>query len=97
MAPDGPPLFLLEHHHQQAMEADVTRMHRALTSAVMRLAHTGAPLRIVSAVFVPDQTRCLYLVEAPVAGQVVSATDTAGLSNGMVREVVRLDDMSPGP
>jgi hypothetical protein len=95
MAPERLPQFLLEHNYQQATEADLIGMHRALTGAVKRLARAGAPLRIVSAVFVPDQARCLYLVEAAVAGQVVEATDIAGLSHGMVRPVVRLDDMSP--
>jgi hypothetical protein len=90
-------LFLLEQNNEQATAADLTRIHRALTSAVMRLAHAGAPLRIVSAVFVPDQARCLYVVEAAAAGQVVEATDIAGLPNGKVRQVVRLDDMSPPP
>ena len=79
------------------MAADLTRMHRALTGAVVRLAHAGAPLRIVSAVFVPDQSRCLYLVEAAVADEVVEATDIAGLADGTVRPVVRLDGMSPHP
>jgi hypothetical protein len=94
MAPDRPSLFLLEHKYERAAEADLVRVHRALTSAVRRLVRGGTHLRIVSAVFVPDQARCLYLVEAAVAGQVVEATDVAGLLNGMVHRVVRLDDMS---
>ncbi len=97
MASDRPSLFLLEHNYEQATAADLARMHRALTRAVMRLAHAGAPLRIVSAVFVADQARCLYVVEAAVAGQVVEATEIAGLSHGKVRPVVRLDDMPPQP
>ena len=97
MASDRLPLFVLEHNYGQATEADVTRMHRAFTRAVMRLARAGAPLRVVSAVFVPDQVRCLYVVEAAVAGQVVEATDIAGLSHGTVWPVVGLDDMSPPP
>ena len=95
MAPDRPSLFLLllEHRYVRAAEADLVRMHRALTSAVRRLAHGGTHLRIVSAVFVPDQAQSQYLVEAAAAGQVVEATDIAGLPNGMVHRVVRLDDV----
>jgi hypothetical protein len=92
MAPDRLSLFLLEHSYEQA-EADLARMHRALTLAVIRLVDGGAPLRIIAAGFVPDQERCFYLVEAAVAGQVVEATDVAGLANCQVRPVVRLDDM----
>jgi hypothetical protein len=94
MASDRPSLFLLEHSYEHPTEADLTRMHRALTHAFMRLAHAEAPARIVSAVFVPDQAQSQYLVEAGAAGQVVEATDIAGLLNGMVHRVVRLDDMS---
>jgi hypothetical protein len=72
-------------------------MHRALTRAVVRLVDGGAQLRVVSAVFVPDQSRCLYVVEAAGAGQVVEATDIAGLLNGVVWPVVRLDDLSRRP
>jgi hypothetical protein len=93
MASNRPSLFLLE--HQQAAEADLARMHRALTLAVVRLVNNGAPLRIIAAVFVPDQARCLYVVEAAIAGQVVEASDVAGLANTTVRPVLRLDDMPP--
>jgi hypothetical protein len=94
MAPDRPSLFLLEHKYQRAAEADLVRVHRALTSAVRRLGRGGTHLRIVSAVFVPDQAQSQYLIEAATAAQVVDATDIAGLLNGMVHRVVRLDDMS---
>ena len=98
MTPDRPGLFLLDHHYGQATEADLARMYRALTRAATRLTRPGTPpLRIVSAVFVPDENRCLYLVEAAVADLVTEATDIAGLSNGTVRPVVSLDDMSPRP
>ncbi len=91
-------LFLLEHNYGQATEADLARMYRALTRAVTRLSRAApAPLRIVSAVFVPDDNRCVYLIEAPAGDHVVKATDIAGLSNDTVRPVVQLDDMSPRP
>jgi hypothetical protein len=91
-------LFLLEHNYGQATEADLARMYRALTRAVTRLSRAAPPpLRIVSAVFVPDDNRCLYLVEAAVADLVTEATDIAGLSNGTIRPVVSLDDMSLRP
>lgn len=95
MAPDRPSLFLLEHSYEQAAEADLARMHRALTLAVIRLFDAGTPLRVVAAVFVPDLERCCYVIEAAVADQVVEATDVAGLANWKVRPVVRLDDMPP--
>jgi hypothetical protein len=95
MATDRPSLFLLEHSYEQVAEADLARMHRALTLAVIRLVDGGAPLRIVAGVFVPDQARCFYVVEAAVADQVVEATDVAGLANYKVRPVFRLDDMPP--
>jgi hypothetical protein len=93
MTSDRPSLFLLEHSYEQAAEADLARMHRALTLAVIRLVDGGTPLRIVAGVFVPDQARCFYVLEAAVADQVVEATDVAGLANCQVRPVVRLDDM----
>lgn len=96
MASDRPALFLLERSYEQAAEPDLARMHRALSLAVVRLVDGGAPLRIVAAVFVPDQERCFYVVEAAFAGQVVEAIDVAGIANCKVRHVVRLDDM-PSP
>jgi hypothetical protein len=97
MTSDRPSLFLLERNYGPATEADLARMHRALTRAVMRLARAGMPLRIVNAVFVPDQARCLYVVEAAVANQVVEASNIAGLANGTVRPAIRLEDMSLRP
>lgn len=93
MASRRPSLFLLEHSYEQVTEADLARMHRALKLAVIRLVDGGTPLRIVAGVFVPDQARCFYVVEAAVADQVVEATDVAGLANYKVRSVFRLDDM----
>jgi hypothetical protein len=95
MTSDRPSLFLLEHSYEHAAEADLARMHRALTLAVIRLVDGGTPLHIVAGVFVPDQARCFYVVEAAVADQVVEATDVAGLANCQVRPVVWLDDMPP--
>jgi hypothetical protein len=96
VALDGRRLFLLEHSYQQATQADLARMYRALTGAVTRLAGAGAPVRIASAVFVPDQARGIYLVEAAAADQVIKAADIAGLATGTVRPAIRLDDMSLG-
>jgi hypothetical protein len=90
---DRTPLFLLEHNDEQATVADLTRIHRAFAHAVARLGERGIPVRIVSAVFVRDQARCLYVVEATAAEQVVEALDIAGLLNGVVRPAVRLEDV----
>lgn len=95
MALDRSSLFLVEHNYQHAAGADLVRMHRALIRAVDRLIDSGVPLHILSAVFVPEQSRCLYVVEAAAAGQVVEATDIAGLLNGTVWPIVRLDELSP--
>jgi len=86
-------LFLLEHQLERPTEADLARMHRALTGAVARLLRAGTRLHVVSAVFVPDQGRSQYLVEAAVADQVLRAADLAGLPIGRVRPVVRLDHL----
>ena len=95
MALDRSSLFLVEHNYEDAAKADLVRMHRALIRAVDRLTDSGVPLRILSAVFVTEQSRCLYVVAAAAAGRVVEATDMAGLLNGMVWPVVRLDALSP--
>ncbi len=92
MVPDRPPLFLLEHRPDRPTGADLARMHRSLVHAIRRLARAGAPVRFVGAVFVPDDSRCLYVLQAAPPGHVVEAADIAGVSVQRVSRIVQLTD-----
>jgi len=92
MVPDRPPLFLLEHRPDRPTGADLARMHRSLVHAIQRLARSGTPVRFLSAVFVPDDSRCLYVLEAASPGHVVEVADIAGVSVQRVSRIVQLTD-----
>ncbi len=92
MVPDRPPLFLLEHRPDRPTGADLARMHRSLVHAIRRLARCGTPVRFISAVFVPDDSRCLYVLEAATPRQVVEVADIAGVSIQRVSRIVQLTD-----
>ncbi len=58
---------------------DVSGMCRALRHAVIRLQASGIAVRWCGALHLPDQARCLCLVEADQRASAVLARDTAGL------------------
>ena len=92
MIRDRPPVFLLEHRAGRPSGADLARMHRSLVHAIRRVARSGAPVRFLSAIFVPDDSRCLYVLEAASPGQVVEVADIAGVSMPRVCPIVQLTD-----
>ena len=58
---------------------DVRSICQALRHAVIRLQASGTVVRWCGALHLPDQARCLCLVEAADRGSAVLARDTAGL------------------
>ena len=92
MIPDRSTVFLLEHHPDRPTATDLVRMHRSLVHAIRRVARCGTPVRFISAIFVPDDSRCLYVLEAASPGQVVEVADIAGVSIHRVCPIVQLPD-----
>ncbi len=74
-----PALFLVELRGAAAGADDVAGMCRALRHAVTRLEASGTAVRWCGALHLPDQARCLFLVEADQRASAVLARDTAGL------------------
>jgi hypothetical protein len=79
--PDGndTALFLVELRTVPTGTDDVAGICRALRHAVTRLQDAGTVVRWHGAVHLPDQARCLCLVEAADRGSAVLVRDTAGL------------------
>jgi hypothetical protein len=93
----GPAMFLLEHRVGSIGEQDLARMHRVLLHAVARLVAAGVSIRYAHGLFVPDDRRCVYLLEAADPASVVRAGDIAGLPLARVRSVVDLASLAqPG-
>ena len=92
MIPDRSTVFLLEHHPNRPTATDLARMHRSLVHAIRRVARSGTPVRFISAIFVPDDSRCLYLLEPASPGQVVQVADIAGVPIQRVARIVQLTD-----
>ncbi|MGY1712573.1 hypothetical protein ACI8AC_23990 [Geodermatophilus sp. SYSU D00758] len=80
----APALFLVELRAGAGGASDVRGMCRALRHAVSRLRNAGIDVRWCGALHLPDQARCLCLVEAEHRASVVLARDTAGLPAGSV-------------
>ena len=75
----APILFLVELRAVAAEVDEVSGMCRALQHAVARLQASGTAVRWCGALHLPDQARCLCLVEADQRASAVLARDTAGL------------------
>jgi hypothetical protein len=86
----GPAVFLLEYRVGAAGEADLARMHRVLLHAVARLAANGVAIRYAHGLFVPDDRRCVCLLEATDPASVARAADIAGLPLALVRSAINL-------
>jgi hypothetical protein len=72
-------------------------MHQVLLHAVARLAAAGVSIRCIHGLFVPDDRRCVYLLEAADPATVARASDIAGLPLAQVRAVIDLASLSqPG-
>ena len=83
---DGGGLFLVV-VGSRSSSRDVVAMHRALHSAVTRLAAGGTAIRWCSALLLTDVCRCLCLVAAASRSDVVRARDVAALPAASVHPV----------
>ena len=72
-------LYLVEFQGRPAVSRDVVDMEAALRGAVARLSAGGTEIRWCGAWLLVDTCRCLCLVQAARASDVVLARDTASL------------------
>ncbi|SHN71413.1 hypothetical protein SAMN05660350_01897 [Geodermatophilus obscurus] len=77
-------LFLVQFRSCPPSVGDVVEMHRALHRAVTRLGSAGTAIRWCAAWLLPDDCRCLCLVQAAREADVVRARDLAALSTASV-------------
>jgi hypothetical protein len=77
-------LFLVQFRSCPPSVGDVVEMHRALHRAVTRLGSAGTAIRWCAAWLLPDDCRCLCLVQAAREADVVLARDLAALSTASV-------------
>lgn len=93
----APVLFLVELRVGAAGAGDVSGMCRALRHAVTRLQASGTAVRWCGALHLPDQARCLCLVEADQRDSAVLARDTAGLPAASVSPAFCIGASLPYP
>ena len=77
-------LFLVEFRSCPPSVGDAVEMHRALHRAVTRLGSTGTAIRWCAAWLLPDECRCLCLVQAAREADVTLARDLAALPTASV-------------
>jgi hypothetical protein len=94
VASSGHAMFLLEYRVTSVGETELARMHRVLLHAVARLVAAGVSIRYAYGLFVPDDGRCVCLLEAADLASVVRAGDIAGLPLARVRSVIELASLS---
>ena len=78
-------LFLVQFRSCPPSLGDAVEMHRALHRAVTRLGAAGTAIRWCAAWLLPDECRCLCLVQAAREADVVLARDLAALPTASVR------------
>ncbi len=77
-------LFLVQFRSCPPSVEDAVEMHRALHRAVTRLGSAGTAIRWCAAWLLPDECRCLCLVQAEREADVVLARDLAALPTASV-------------
>ncbi|MFW3170662.1 hypothetical protein [Geodermatophilus sp. CPCC 206100] len=80
----GTDLYLVEVRSCPPSVDDAVRMHAALRDAVTRLGSAGTAIRWCAAWLLPDQHRCLCLLQADRESDVVLARDLAALTSASV-------------
>ena len=75
--------------------AETVVMHAALRRAVDRLGASGTAIRWCAAWLLPDESRCLCLVQAGREADVLLARDLAALPGATVSSARALDDDRP--
>ena len=90
-------LFLVQFRSCPPSVGDAEQMHRALRRAVTRLGTAGTAIRWCAAWLLPDECRCLCLVQAAREADVVLARDLAALPTASVAPARALDDPLPSP
>ncbi len=75
--------------------AETVAMHAALRRAVDRLGASGTAIRWCAAWLLPDESRCLCLVQAAREADVLLARDLAALPAATVSSARALDDDRP--
>lgn len=93
----APVFFLVELRGGAAAAGDVGGMCQALQHAVTRLQASGTAVRWRGALHLPDQARCLCLVEADRRASAVLARDTAGLPAAPVSAAFCISAPLPSP
>lgn len=92
-------LFLVEIRSRppsaDGVAAETVVMHAALRRAVDRLGASGAAIRWCAAWLVPDESRCLCLVQAAREADVLLARDLAALPAATVSPARALHDDRP--
>ncbi len=84
-------LFLVQFRSCPPSVGDAVEMHRALLRAVTRLGAAGTAIRWCGAWLLPDECRCLCLVQAVREADVVLARDLAALPTASVAPARALD------
>jgi hypothetical protein len=84
------PLFLVDVSAPGLPFRDAQRMDAALQGAVARLRAAGIAIAWTDGIFVPDESRCLCLIQAAHEHSVRHARDVAGLTTASVHLVQRL-------
>ena len=84
-------LFLVQFRSCPPSVADAVEMHRALRRAVTRLGAAGTAIHWCTAWLLPDECRCLCLVQAAREADVVLARDLAALPTASVAPARALD------
>lgn len=77
-------LFLVQFRSCPPSTAEAEEMHRALHRAVIRLGSAGTAIHWCAAWLLPDECRCLCLVQAARQADVVLARDLAALPTASV-------------
>jgi hypothetical protein len=75
--------------------AEAVDMHSALRRAIARLGTSGADIRWCAAWLLPDESRCLCLVQADREADVLLARDLAALPGASVSSARALDGDRP--
>lgn len=85
------PVYVVERHVPGVTMAQLTAIRRAARTACATFAADGKPVRYLRSTFVPGESRCLCLFEAPDAERVQAVNDAAQIPYNRILMVLDLD------
>jgi Protein of unknown function (DUF4242) len=88
------PVFMADRHLPGITMVQLGAAQKAAIETGLKMTRDGKPVRYIRSTFVPEESRCMCLFEAPSAENVRELNETAKIP---FTRIVPAEDLTPAP